>query len=259
MVGVRDLEAGDVYIRTVADPGDVRARLERQAAEIIGRARSEAATVLRVANEQAEELLAAARREAERLRLEGVDERDAARREVQVAQEQATRIRTDAQRTADSIIERAKRRARSEADELLGDARRQLAKAVADVQEARRLAEQLRADAERAELERLERVATGPVVVDELVLIDVRGADAVVDLTGDLAAAHQPVQLLTAEPAVAVASGPMTADELRAWISDLSDATLDELVAGAVACAVHKAVGPTIIRAGRYTITQPLT
>jgi hypothetical protein len=50
----------------------------------------------------------------------------------------------------------------------------------------------------------------------------------------------------------------MTPDELRAWVSDLSDATLDELVAGAVACAVHKAVGPTIVRAGRYTITQPL-
>jgi hypothetical protein len=183
---------------------------------------------------------------------------------VQVAQEQAIRIRTDAQRTADSIIERAKRRARSEADELLGDARRQLAKAVADVQDARRVAEQLRADAERAESERLERAATAPVVVDELVLIDVRGPDAVVDLTGVTVVAHQPVQLLTAEPAVAAvaavaADGPMTADELRAWISDLSDATLDELVAGAVACAVHKAVGPTIIRAGRYTITQPLT
>jgi F0F1-type ATP synthase membrane subunit b/b' len=231
----------------MTDSGDVRARLERQAAEILGQARAEAAAVLRVAQAEADEIVESARRDAGRATAAGSADRDDGRRELQKAQEHAIRIRSDAQRTADSILERAKRRARSEADEILRDARLQLARAVAEVNEAQRTAAVLRA-------------ASAEVVQAEDAVLDLRGAEPRLELVvarppgADVEAEQQTAAVVPLRPRPS--TPPMTPEEMKAWVSDLSDGTLDALIAGAVACAVERAISPTIVRAGRYTITQ---
>jgi hypothetical protein len=188
----------------VASEDEARARLEAQAAEILGRARAQAASIV----------------------LEAQAARDQARREVVMAQEQALSIRSEAQHTADGIIERATLRARTESDELLREARRQLAHAVDEAREA-----EARADAARhAEAEALERLAAAPPMPSPV-----------------------PAPVVPTVTTVATRPTPVIAEP---WFIDLSEDPMGDLVAGAVHAAVRKAIHPVVIRAGRYTVVR---
>lgn len=210
------------YARTVAQPDDARARLDALAAEILGQARLEATEVLRKARVDADEL----RFRADKYAAERVAEADAAReqarRQLVQAQEQALAIRSDAQRAADSVLNRATVRARTEADELLREAQRQLAHAVQDARDAEARAIAARA----AEAEALERLLAMPPPTD-----------------------REP-----RNPSRVKASDP---DD--GWLIDLTrdmNDPLADLVAGAVRSAVHKSLHPVVVRAGRYTVIR---
>jgi hypothetical protein len=138
------------------------------------------------------------------------------------AQEQALAIRSEAQRRAESLVKRATTRARAEGDELLREAQRQLARAVEDAREAEARAISARA----AEAEALERLLAMPPPDAET----------------------RPRQ-----------RSNRVADEDDGWLIDLTrdrNNSLEDLVAGAVHAAVHKAVNPVVVRAGRYTVVR---
>ncbi|MEY2430616.1 MAG: hypothetical protein QOC92_341 [Acidimicrobiaceae bacterium] len=133
--------------------------------------------VLRTAKAEADDVRAQANRyAAERVR-ESDATRDHARREVVKAQEQALAIRSEAQRTADSVVRNATTKARSEADELLREAQRQLARAVGEARDAEARA----AAARESEAEALERMvsvagaAAGEVDVSDRWVVDLTG------------------------------------------------------------------------------------
>jgi hypothetical protein len=204
---------------------DARARLEAQAAAILGRARADATELLRLAQVEADRLRADANRYAAAKTVEADAARERARRQLVQAQEQALAIRAEAQRAAEAVVQSATARARAEADELLREAQRQLARAVDDAREAEARAIAARA----AEAEALERLLAMPAPGEVTALSVAAAGDAHV-LGGD-------------------------ADD--DWLIDLTrdrTGTLEDLVAGAVRAAVHKAVNPIIIRAGRYLV-----
>lgn len=219
-----------------------RERLEQQAAQILGKARADAAEVLRFARSEAEGILRRAKEHAEVVEGEAGEMREEARRELARAQQRALAIRSEAQRVADGIIRRATQQARIEADSLLRDARLQLARAVEEMNQLQAAAQEISEDA---------------------VVIDLRSSEPVLDLTSratpvPLAAVGRPAPDKpgpVAAPPAQTAS-PMRTDELREWVSDLSDENLDALIASAVECAVQRAINPTVVRAGRYTMLR---
>lgn len=206
---------------------EARERLEAQAAAILADARNRANEILRRAHADADDVRARADRYAAAKVAEADAAREAARRELVQAQEQALAIRSEAQRHADSLLRRATARARTEADELLREAQRQLAKAVEDAREAEARAAAARA----AEAETLERLlAVAPP--EERTAVRVKTSTGAVTVVG-------------------------ADEEDDGWLIDLTrdrNSPLEELVAGAVRAAVHKAVNPIVIRAGRYTV-----
>jgi hypothetical protein len=146
---------------------ELRARLEAQAAAILGKARSDAAGIVRQAQAEADDLLRQANGYAADRVREAETTHDRARRELVLAQEEALAIKTEAQRSADLVVEQATTRARSEADELLRAAQRQLASVVNEARAAEARAEAARAG-EAAALERMVSVdAVGPARVVE--------------------------------------------------------------------------------------------
>jgi hypothetical protein len=127
------------------------------------------------------------------------------------------------------------------------------ARAVAEVNDAQRTAAALRA-------------AAAEVAQAEGTVLDLRGPEPRLELVAIRPPEPEPEPVVQ-EPAAAVVplrprpaappiTPPMTPEEMKAWVSDLSDGTLDALIAGAVACAVERAISPTVVRAGRYTISQ---
>lgn len=240
-----------------------RERLEQQAAQILGKARSDAALVLRFAQSEADGILSRAKERAAAVEAEALQLRQEARRELARAQQQSLAIRSEAQRVADGIIRRATQQARTEADTVLKEARLQLAKAVEEMNH-------LRAAADAAGVEAVTAGAADAVGADA-VIIDLRSGEAVLDLSGRARLGPVSRPAMAADPAgsrhgsvepetmpappVEDASA-MTMDELREWVSDLSDENLDALIGSAVECAVQRAINPTVIRAGRYTMLR---
>jgi F0F1-type ATP synthase membrane subunit b/b' len=207
----------------VASRDDARARLEAQAAEILGQARQEATELLRKARVDADEVRFRANKYAAERVAEADAAREHARRQLVQAQEQALAIRSDAQRAADSLLKRATARARTEADELLREAQRQLARAVQGAREAEARAVAARA----AEAEALDRLLAMPTADER----------------------RQPAR------GAAVTAG----EEDDGWLIDLTrdmNNPLEDLVAGAVRNAVRKSVNPVVVRAGRYTVIR---
>lgn len=243
-----------------------RERLEQHAAQILGKARSDAALVLRFAQSEAEGILSRAKERAGAVEAEALQLREEARRELARAQQQSLAIRSEAQRVADGIIRRATQQARTEADAVLKEARLQLAKAVEEMNH-------LRAAAEAAGAEPVAAGAAQAVAAigADAVIIDLRSGEAVLDLSGRarLGPVSRPAVAADAAvsrhgsgeretmpaPPVEDASA-MTMDELREWVSDLSDENLDALIGSAVECAVQRAINPTVVRAGRYTMLR---
>src|SRR3954468_12875328 len=152
--GSHEPPSAALYIRAVPSDDAMRARLEAQAAGVLGQARAEAAELVRTATAEADDIRDQANRyAAERVR-EADAARDMARREVVHAQEQALAIRSQTQRTADSGVRQATLKARTEADELLREAQRQLAKVLDDARDA----EQRTAAARASEADALQRL-----------------------------------------------------------------------------------------------------
>lgn len=235
---------GAVPFAPVGSDGGPRARLEQEAAEIIGRARREAADLLRHASAEAESMIRRAEERAATVEAQGEALREQARRELVQAQERALQLRAEAQRTADAIVQRATARARTETDELLHEARLQLARAVAEVQEAEVAAKRIRAAMPALDVIDIRNPAA-PVVTR---VVEAPPVDAVVEAA--------PAPTTTAVTTAAVAVEAMSPGELRQWIEEMSDDRVDSLIAGAVAAAVRKAFRPTVVRAGRYTFLR---
>src|SRR3954447_21848900 len=154
------------YSRSVAGGDDMRVRLEAQAAAIVGKARAEAAQIVAEANG-----------DSERVRAEAEAALNRARRELVQAQEQALAVRADATHQADSIVRNAHHRARAEADELLRDAQRRLARVLDEAHIAEARARAARIEEDRAK----ENVEQGVVALpgeplDEMVAGAVRAA-----------------------------------------------------------------------------------
>ena len=211
---------------------DFRARLEAQAASIVGRARAEAAEIVRRAEEAAAQLEVEAQRRITTAvnDIEGL--RYQAHRDMVKAQEQALQIRSDAQRTADGIVERATLRARAEADELLHEARRNLARAVDEKNEAE---------------ERIKRAeAAERKAADVLELVAMAAAEAVVEATAD---AGVPMKEADALASLDLTQ-PRTPERDR-FLVTMSGETFDDLIAGAIRAAVRRSFNP-LVRAGRY-------
>jgi hypothetical protein len=229
------------------EQADFRARLEAQAAGIVGRARAEAAEILRSAEVDAAEVVRVARTSAADLEAVAHDRvqaathemdalREQAHRELVQAQERALIIRSDAQRTADGIIERATLRARTEADELLREAQRQLASAVDEKQAAL---------ARIKEAEAAERRAA-----DAVELVAMAAAEAVAEATAEASASMSERPDLENAYAAAIDLTRSRSPERDRFIVTMQGETFDDLLAGAIRAAVRRAFNP-LVRSGR--------
>jgi hypothetical protein len=233
------------------EQAEFRARLEAQAARIVGRARAEAAEILRSAEVDAAEIVRVARTSATDLEAVAHERvaaathemdalRELAQREIVQAQERALLIREDAQRTADGIIERATLRARAEADELLHEAQRQLARAVDEKQAAL---------ARIKEAEAAERRAA-----DAVELVAMAAAEAVAEATAE--AGMPPISEHDAA-AAAIDLTRSRSPERDRFIVTMHGETFDDLLAGAIRAAVRRAFNP-LVRAGHQIEPRPL-
>jgi hypothetical protein len=232
------------------EQAEFRARLEAQAARIVGRARAEAAEIVRTAEVDAAEIVRVARTSATDLESVAHERvaaaahemdalREQAQRELVQAQERALLIREDAQRTADGIIERATLRARAEADELLHEAQRQLARAVDEKQAAL---------ARIKEAEAAERRAA-----DAVELVAMAAAEAVAEATAE---AGMPISERDAA-AAAIDLTRSRSPERDRFIVTMHGETFDDLLAGAIRAAVRRAFNP-LVRAGHQIEPRPL-
>ncbi|MEY2436842.1 MAG: hypothetical protein QOF97_1678 [Acidimicrobiaceae bacterium] len=233
------------------EPADFRARLEAQAADIVGRARAEATEIVRAAEQRAAELEA----EGERRVTAAVNDietlRQRAHRELVLAQEKALIIRSDAQRTADGIVERATLRARTEADELLHEARRHLARAIDEKKDAQaRIREAEHAERRAADAVELVAMAAAEAVAEAATV----AWEAAESLAGSAAEVDAP-----AAPEVEAAIDLTLAHtaERDRFVVTMRGETFDDLLAGAVRAAVRRAFNP-LVRAGHYTESRVL-
>ena len=237
------------------EQADFRARLEAQAAGIVGRARAEAAEILRTAEVDAAEVVRAARTSAvdleavahERVRaatheMEAL--REQASRELVQAQERALIIRSDAQRTADGIIERATLRARTEADELLHEAQRQLARAVDETHAALTRIKEAEVRLEAAQS--AERRAA-----DAVELVAMAAAEAVAEATAEAAMPPSERPDVKGAFAAAIDMTRSRSPERDRFIVTMQGETFDDLLAGAIRAAVRRAFNP-LVRAGHH-------
>jgi hypothetical protein len=237
------------------EQAEFRARLEAQAAGIVGRARAEAGELLRTAEVDAAEVVRVARTSAADLEAVAHDRvraathevdalREQAHRELVQAQERALLIRADAQRTADGIIERATLRARTEADELLREAQRQLARAVDEKQAATARIEEAQVRIEAAQS--AERRAA-----DAVELVAMAAAEAVAQAAAEATVSMSEQPDLMGAYAAAIDLTRSRSPERDRFIVTMHGETFDDLLAGAIRAAVRRAFNP-LVRGGHH-------